>query len=155
MDSTQIHRYIVNPHSTYKASFASMTYMDQNGIECVAYRNGQTLADYLAENPQCYALNSAQADEYLQKQFDSMVTEPEPCTAEHWQNMLEILPPCRWQTVRGVNMFHVSERLVGNIVSWFARIGESHYTFNDHADCEMESLAAKVAAVHQSQGVNV
>ena len=37
-----------------------------------------------------------------------------------WE-MLEVLPPCKWGTRAGFEMFHVSERISGSLVDWYLR----------------------------------
>lgn len=42
-------------------------------------------------------------------------------TEFYWWDRLEILPPCRHHNVAGFEVFHISERITANIVSWYAR----------------------------------
>lgn len=53
-------------------------------------------------------------------------------TEERYQDMLEVLPPCKWTSpARGCSVFHVSERLSKNIVSWFVQVGSRFFELQD------------------------
>lgn len=70
----------------------------------------------------------------------SLITAPELTSAEHYNNMLEILPPCRWHVSAGNNYFHVSERITGNLVRWFCSVGGKYYTFINDANISTSQL---------------
>lgn len=76
------------------------------------------------------------------------ITEPEPITAEEWMDALEALPPIRWRTVQGVELFQFMERYSGRVTSTYARIGRSHYRWRDRDNEAHEQLARKAAEVH-------
>lgn len=58
-------------------------------------------------------------------------TEVEPTTEEAFYHALECLPPCRWGSVGAFEVFHVSERIYGDLVDWFARKGDKFFCFID------------------------
>jgi len=112
----------------------------------VAYTDGLTIEQYEAERGiKLKAISDAELDE-LQSAFEAgLVTDPvEETEADFWY-ALEVLPPCRWRTVQGVELFHVSERLTADLVSWHGQIKGRYFTFTDQARRPMEELAAKVA----------
>jgi hypothetical protein len=148
IDSKIKARYIINPESKYSGGVQSTTYTTLDGVERVAYSNGQTLEDYLKERPAYFVMGESDFEIHMKRYYDSLVTEPRAISEERFRDMLEVLPPCKWRTVAGVNMFHVSERLTGDLVSWFARVDGEHYEFNDYASTDMFELASKVAKVH-------
>lgn len=92
------------------------------------------LADVLAEMPNLERVTFAKAVElseaFARKRYCTGATQ---ITEERFWEMLEVLPPCRWDTTsvggRRLEMFHVSERLTGNLVSWFVA---------DHSTPEVE-----------------
>ena len=53
----------------------------------------------------------------------------EKITKERFWEMLEILPPCKWQKYQGVELFHMSERCFGNFAEWFFEVGDDHYSY--------------------------
>lgn len=60
--------------------------------------------------------------------------------------MLGALPPEKWQTVDGVNIFRMSEYLSGNITAHYARIAGRHFTANRRTSANYTDLAAEVRA---------
>lgn len=41
---------------------------------------------------------------------------------DRWDEMLNVLPPMRWRTVRGIEFFQMSEMLTGDLTGTFAKI---------------------------------
>jgi len=64
---------------------------------------------------------------------NSLKSTPVSISAERFYEMLEVLPPSRWHNAGGFEVFHICERLTGNLVSWFARSGENHWEFTQDA----------------------
>lgn len=54
--------------------------------------------------------------------------EPEEITEDKWREMLECLPPMKWCTIGGVEMFCMSEMLSGSYTAQYARVGKKCYT---------------------------
>jgi hypothetical protein len=53
---------------------------------------------------------------------------PREITAERFHDMLNVLPPCKWRGIGAAfESFHVSERLSGNVVSWFCRLSDRYF----------------------------
>lgn len=67
-------------------------------------------------------------------------TAPKPVTKEKFHEMLEVLPPCRWNRGSFVEFFHVSERLSGNLVAWFGRVGDTYWEMWDDAALDAEEV---------------
>lgn len=112
----------------------------------------QTLAEYYQENgdqwqlvtpAELYAIDAA----YEQ----TLVTAPQAISEREWWDLLEVLPPCKWGTVSGVELFHISEHLRGDLVTWCARIGSNHYCFTDQASADPLALAEKVSKANQER----
>lgn len=64
-----------------------------------------------------------------------------PITKDRFHEMLEILPPQRWYRGEQMEWFHMSERLSGDYVSWFARVGGNYYEFQDLYTLEKSAIA--------------
>lgn len=111
----------------------------------VAYTDGMTVAEYAAERGPVRVIGDEELNSLIEECTVSLVTDPTEETEEQFWYALEVLPPCRWRTVRGIEMFHISERITLDLVSWHARIGGRYFTFNDRAGANMDDLAAKVA----------
>jgi hypothetical protein len=73
-----------------------------------------------------------------------VVTDPAPITAARFFEMLSVMPPARWYRGDHIEWFHVCEFLTGDLVAWFARIGERYYEFNDNFNLPKERLIDKI-----------
>ena len=49
-------------------------------------------------------------------------------TADRYDEMLNVLPPLKWRTVKGVEMFCISEMTSGTYTSQYARYDGKYYT---------------------------
>ena len=47
-------------------------------------------------------------------------------TEDEWDYALGVLPPEKWKTVNGVNLFRMSEYMIGNITAHYAAIDIGH-----------------------------
>ena len=70
----------------------------------------------------------------------------EEITEEEWYDKLEVLPPEKWETVRGVNIFRMCEYLTGNITEHLAKLRGKFFTRNCSTSETYEELAEQVAA---------
>lgn len=92
-------------------------------------------------NSSAYSVvNSEELRALIDNHNKSFITAPELTNAEHYNDMLEILPPCRWHVSAGNNYFHVSERITGNLVRWFCSVGGQYYTFINDANISTSKL---------------
>jgi len=66
---------------------------------------------------------------------------------ETWWDALEVLPPEKWQTVGGVELFRMMEYLTGSITAHYARLGSRYFTKNACISTPYAQLAAEVAAL--------
>ncbi len=124
-------------------------------IESYLLDNG-TVADTDGLTPDQYAekygypvrtVDGAELDALIDAYVNSLITAPIEETEADFDYALNVLPPCKWRIARGVEMFHVSERITHNLVTWHAKIGDRFFTFTDRADANMAGLATKVAAM--------
>lgn len=68
-------------------------------------------------------------DEFLERQKAAMTSgEVTETTEEHFQEMLNILPPLKWCTIAGVQMFCMSEMYTGTYTNQYAKVGDKYYT---------------------------
>ena len=117
----------------------------------VAYTDGLTVAQYEAKHGYPLRIVSEAELGKLDKVFcDGMVTKPKLITHQRFWDMLEILPPCRWHDTGGFEVFHVSERITHNLVSWFAHkrvplVGQRYWEFTDRDNLTDAELATKLA----------
>lgn len=113
----------------------------------VAYTKGLSLDEYAAE---CgFPLRVVEDDEFdklMAAYVASRVTQPVEITAEQYDDMLNVLPPCRWNRINGVESFFVSERITANLVNWYATTGGRYFGFVDKDTCSSDEIATKVRA---------
>lgn len=68
-------------------------------------------------------------DEFLQRQKTAMISgDIKETTEERFDEMLNILPPLKWCTIDGVEMFCMCEMYTGTYTNQYARIGNKYYT---------------------------
>lgn len=72
---------------------------------------------------------------------------PKPVSAERAQEMLEVLPPYRWQHCGNVEMFAVGEALCGSLMTWFVRIGSQWFEINEERSIEPHQLVELCQAI--------
>ena len=67
--------------------------------------------------------------EFLERQKKSMTGGPvTETTEENYYEMLNVLPPLKWGTIDGVEMFCMSEMYTGTYTNQYAKIGNKFYT---------------------------
>lgn len=68
-------------------------------------------------------------DEFLARQKISMVSgSVTETTEENYLEMLNVLPPMKWCTIDGVEMFCMCEMYTGTYTNQYAKIGNKFYT---------------------------
>lgn len=127
--------------------------------ETLKYVNGNpvithgrlTVNQYRAERDYpIRVIDDADLDALIAEYEASCITAPTKIDMDRYWEMLEVLPPCRWSSRAGIHFFHVSERLTGHLVGWFACIGsemdESSQFFEwvDKDNAPLPELAEKV-----------
>jgi hypothetical protein len=119
------------------------SFLTEDGF--VAYTDRQTVEQYEAERGfKVRVIDDQEFDQMLAEHSKTLKTEPKEISEDDWYEALECLPPSRWHTHRGVNLFHVCEAITLNLVNWYARIDGRFYHFVDEAQTSSETLAAKV-----------
>jgi hypothetical protein len=115
-----------------------------------------TVADTDGLTPDQYAglrgfpvrtVDDAELDVMTENYINSLITGPVEETAADYDRALNVLPPAKWRVVRGVEMFHVAERITHGLVTWHLKIGDRFFTLNERDNIDMEGLAAKAAAL--------
>ena len=123
----QYHRAIIE--RPFKGHYQSLTVIDEQGKEIVLYSDGKTIEEYLKERPTMEAVTMEEADKLIDNFHNSMVTDWQEISEERYYDMLEVLPPCKYENGK----FHVSERITGDLVSWFKCDGGKFYEKTDYS----------------------
>ncbi len=143
MSEPRIKGYIVPKE--YKGSCLNFLCEDENGREYVPYTS-LSLAEYLASKADegAHVVTPEQFDALYDAHLNSLVSEPTLISSERYEDLLEAMPPCRWHNSQGVSMFHMIERLTGNLVTWCASYRGQCFEFTDYTNTPSERLAEKV-----------
>lgn len=104
----------------------------------------QTLAEVSAQYPDATV---ASQDDAMAAIENGRKTPARRVTVARFEELRDCLPPCRWHHVGGAEVFHVSERITGNVVTWAARVSDAEcYTFDDSATLTDAELRARIDA---------
>lgn len=103
----------------------------KNGVEThhTQWINGLNFEQYNEKKGgDCLLATAEQMDELMKNHDDSLCKEFTETTEDRFFNGLECLPPKRWHTHKGVEIFFVGECYTSNIYTCYARIGEKHFS---------------------------
>ena len=108
----------------------------------------KTIQDYNEKMNKCAILATWAELSEIHNTWKETLKEPaELITKERFWEMLEVLPPCKWHNIGGVEVFHISERLTDNLVSWFAHSGDKYAEATDQDCLNDEELRALFGGV--------
>lgn len=84
--------------------------------------------------------------EAFKRQENAARTEPEEISGEHFEEMLNILPPRGWVpgVDGGASSFKISEPYIGNVHSIYAALNGRYFTFRDDVSMAHAEICAKV-----------
>ena len=86
---------------------------------CKNYPNAESFKTYLTQ-AQNKKYDIMTYEEYLQMERDYYISQPlTEITKEHFNEMLNVLPPLKWCTRHNVEMFCMSEMLTGTYTSQY------------------------------------
>ena len=152
--SPTIHKvlYLVESVTNFSGSITSSvsrteagTFVDFSGSLHNNNEGNLTLEEYRDRvNPSIKLVSEKGVGKLLTKYNNSLVTEPKEITEDEFFDALECMPPSKWGRVNGVELFHICERITGDMVSWFAKVNGQCFSFVDHAGIDKEFLAYKV-----------
>lgn len=131
----------------------STTYIcADTGVERVQYTGGKTLAEYMADmeelNPGLEVMPYEMAAPMMEAAQVAEYCKPwREITKEQWWDMLEVLPPEKWEVVRGVEIFRMMEYTSGTVTGHYARLGERYFSANRDIRTDFEDIAAEIAGL--------
>jgi hypothetical protein len=142
MTASKIAGWIIRTDQPFRGNAQSILLTDGT----VAYTPGrQTFEQYKAENGDHFeAIDNAAFDALLATFEASRRTEPKSISEERYWEMLECLPPSKYCEVAGVTMFHICERITGELVDWFAVCNGKHFTLCDYSHADRAIIAARI-----------
>lgn len=135
-------KYIIRADRPYAGSIQSILKPDGT----VGYTNGQSLADYEKEcGFPLKVIDEKALDALTEGYLQSLITDPVEETPKAFEDALCVLPPCKWQKVAGVEMFHLSERLTHDLVHWHTKLNGRCFAFTDRETLSADAIASKAA----------
>lgn len=99
------------------------------------------LIERFAQGSKTKVIDDAEFNDLYDAYERSLISGLTEITEEEFNRMLEVLPPCKWRTVKGVEMFHISERDFGSIVSWYFSYNSKFYTCSNFCYEDQSTLA--------------
>lgn len=158
MKTADIKRWIYQPG---QLNCQTMTYLDSEGVERCAYTSGRrendpreyTVEEYLTMlnakrepgSPEFIAADWDTVNKAMRSEEDASVITPwKEITEERYDEMLNVLPPEKWQTVDGVNIFRISEYYSGNITDHYAALFGKYFYRTCRTTTPYSVLAAEV-----------
>lgn len=136
-------RYVIRDDIPFQGSVHSV--LTPDGL--VAWSGGLTLEQYAAERGfPVRVVEEDEIDALVKTYTDGLVQAPREISEQDYEQALGVLPPCRWTSRRGVEMFHISERLTHDIVAWHTRAGDRFFAFYDRAGASLDHIADKTLA---------
>lgn len=145
------HRHVIpQPFTGY---VINSTYVDHKGVERMMY-TGETPEECMQrnakENPNL--VTDVGLETILAGYYQSLVTEAKEVDQQRYNHLLDVLPPCRWHRSSIGDIFHVSERITGNLVTWCGSLRGKFYEFVDFADADMDHLREKISKAFHRRG---
>ena len=126
-----------------KCNLQTIVYSD-NGIDRCQY-SGQTVPEYLKEHPNTVCISFDEALKKIHEEEEKIfITAWKEITEEEWMDALECLPPEKWETVSGVELFRMSEYTTGNITAHYARLNNKYYYSGRRTSNSYEKLAEEI-----------
>ena len=131
----------------------STTYIcSDTGVERVQYTGGRTLAEYMADmaelNPDLRVMFYDEAAPMIEAAQVAEYCKPwQEITKEQWWDMLEVLPPEKWQKVAGVEIFRMSEYTSGTVTGHYARLGDRYFSANRDIRTDYADIAGEIASL--------
>jgi len=128
----------------------SATYINKDGVERVQFTGGKTLDEYMADKvgqgfevmPYDMAAPMMEA-----AQLAAYCKPWQEITKEQWWDMLEVLPPEKWQKVAGVEIFRMCEYTSGTVTGHYARLGERYFSANRDIRTDYADIAGEIASL--------
>lgn len=87
--------------------------------QVIGLYSGQTVQELSGRYGDCVVMTM---DDAFEHQSNAACRPLEPCTEEHYMEMLEVLPPLRWVNEREMSSFRVGECCTGDVYTAMVRI---------------------------------
>lgn len=127
-----------------KGNFWIIDTVEKNGRTTI---NDMTLEEVRKEKgkKEIVILTPEEWEIEISKLQNSQYLEPkaEIIEEERWWDMLNCMPPSKWHHASGIEFFHVCERMIGDIVSWYGCCDDEYKHFYGLSTMSDEDLVNK------------
>jgi len=130
------------------------TTIDKNGY--ADFTDGKLAEAYLDKLGHGYAImpfdqaldliTKAENEKYLDKPWKEI-------DEDMWEKWLSVLPPEKWQTVEGVEIFRLAEYLISNITMHCAKYNNRYFQSNRRTVEPCEFMAAQIKIICNQGGL--
>lgn len=123
-------------------STSIVSVQDENGL-CLWGK--QTHEEVVKEYPGAELLPWEEVEpKIIEAQTRSFVKPIEETTEETFYNMLECLPPMKWDVINGVEMFRMEEATAGNIRAIYCSYKGKYYYMQDRDTVTNKEISKRV-----------
>lgn len=77
--------------------------------------------------------------------------KPQECTAEQFQEALEVLPPVQWTARKGTMSFKMSEAMSGTLTACYVKVQDKYFVLTDSYATKHEELVEKCLTFMKGQ----
>jgi len=117
-----------------------------DSLDGICHFTNKTVGEYLKElgsNFSCLPLEDALSLIHEAENIN-FINQWEEINVDDYHYWLGVLPPQKWQTVDGVNLFRISEHLTGNITLHCAVYNGKYFSAYRRTSDSYKSLAAQI-----------
>lgn len=147
-----------------KCHLQTVVYTDENGVDRCQYSGSlkglecdQTVSEYLAEPENtgkiCVSWDDA-LKQIHQREEELFITPWKEITEKEYDEMLNVLPPHKWKTVDGVNIFQMSEFTISDITSHYVYFHGKYYTAGRRISTTYETIAQEIKSCFKTKVIN-
>jgi hypothetical protein len=105
---------------------------------------GETLEEMRLRRP---GVEIGDSDVCMSAQIEQARTPPAEITAEQFDHGLNVLPPRRWVRRGEVQTFHISERIIDNVVAIYCKIADRCWRMQDFATLTHDEIVTACRAL--------
>lgn len=127
-------------------------YISEDGAEVteISFVNGLTFEQYKEKKGgNLKVVDGVELDALLKEYHENLKEDFTEVTEERFFDALECLPPKRWHTHRGIELFFMCEAYTGTLYTCYARVNKSHYKALRCITESSEELTKRVIKAHE------
>lgn len=148
-----------NTHAIYQRGethIQNTAHTKDDGTLVAAYTDGELASEYVGRKnserksgePEYEILPFDEAMPLIQAAQENKYCDNwTEITKEQWDDALNVMPPEKWRTEQGVEIFRMCEYLTGDITCHYARLDNRYFASNQRTSTPYDIIAKEVATV--------